>query len=100
MASAASPSSVKIPPILPMSTASRREVLLGYRRGVPHGPKAISYTIDYYDAYTMRGSHGTASYPVSDDLGHGMNYLGITGGGGPAPCDAGMPQREALHQAH
>ena len=92
MASAASPSSVKIPANFAyVDSVKAGRCYWGIGVEFPTVPKAISYTIDYYDAlYHAWEATGTGvPIPVSDDLGHGMNYLGITGGGGPAPCDAG-----------
>jgi hypothetical protein len=49
----------------------------------PTVPKATSYSITYYDGYYHAWEVSGSPVPVP------KNYLGITGGGGPAPCGSG-----------
>jgi Carboxypeptidase regulatory-like domain len=60
----------------------------------PSVPKATSYTIKYYDGYYHRPETGGQNVPIAGTQGmtKGMNYFGITGGGGPAPCVADASQ--------
>lgn len=91
LASVSSPSRVKIPANFAyVSRVKDDRCLWGIGVEFPTVPKATSYTIDYYDGYygQWEDTGATVPLPNSDDLGHGMNYLGITGGGGPAPCVA------------
>jgi hypothetical protein len=54
----------------------------------PSVPGATSYTIDYWDGYYGADEAGglAANAPKQAGMTKGMNYFGITGGGGPAPC--------------
>ncbi len=57
----------------------------------PTVPKAISYSFEYYDGYYHGWEAGGANVPVpkTEGMTKGLNYFGITGGGGPAPCGDG-----------
>jgi hypothetical protein len=54
----------------------------------PTVPKATSYSLVYFDGYYHGYETGGATTPVPKTPGmtKGLNYFGITGGGGPAPC--------------
>lgn len=54
----------------------------------PKVPKATGYSVEYWDGYWGGLESGTVGVPVSHTGGmtKGMNYFGVTGGGGPAPC--------------
>lgn len=53
----------------------------------PSVPGATSYTVDYYDGYYRANETGSVPVPVpSSDRAGSLNYMGITGGGGGAPC--------------
>jgi hypothetical protein len=95
LASLSSPSRVKIPAnFVYVSQVKDDRCLWGIGVEFPTVPKATSYTIDYFDGYYNQEIESGASVPIpaSDELGHGMNYLGITGGGGPAPCVADVTE--------
>lgn len=89
LSSASSPSRVKIPANFAwVGKVVDERCLWGIGVEFPTVPRATSYTIDYFDGYYGQEIESGASVPIptADELGHGMNYLGITGGGGPAPC--------------
>jgi hypothetical protein len=53
----------------------------------PSVPGAISYSVSYYDGYYRAQEFGSVPVPVpTSDRAGSLNYFGITGGGGPAPC--------------
>ena len=56
-------------------------------------PKATGYEIEYWDGYWQATEYGSVSTPVAHTSGmtSGMNYFGVTGGAGPAPCEADTP---------
>ncbi len=95
LASISAPSRTKIPANFAyVGTVKDQRCLWGIGVEFPTVPKATSYTVEYFDGYYGQEEEtGTAvPIPASDDLGHGMNYLGITGGGGPAPCVADVTE--------
>ena len=53
----------------------------------PSVPGATSYTVNYYDGYYRANESGSVPVPVpSSDRAGSLNFMGITGGGGGAPC--------------
>jgi Carboxypeptidase regulatory-like domain len=60
----------------------------------PSVEHASSYSISYYDGYWRAWEAGSATVPVPKTQGmtKGLNYFGITGGGGPAPCGTDATQ--------
>ncbi len=59
----------------------------------PAVAKAVGYDVQYYDGYWQSMEYGSVSTPVAHTKGmtKGMNYFGVTGGNGPAPCDDSDP---------
>jgi hypothetical protein len=59
----------------------------------PTVPKATGYSFQYWDGYWGATEGGSATAPVARTAGmtRGMNYFGVTGGSGPAPCGANDP---------
>lgn len=89
---AAAPTMIKIPANFAyVSHVQDDRCYWGIGVEYPSVPKATSYTIDYYDGLYQQWEATGASVPLSaaDKIGHGMNWAGITGGGGPAPCGSG-----------
>ena len=59
----------------------------------PSVPKAISYSITYYDGYYHSLEYGSVPAPVPKSNRAGsLNYFGITGGEGPGPCVADVTE--------
>jgi hypothetical protein len=94
-ASARSPTSLKIPGnFVYLSHVADERCLWGVGVEYPSVPKAVSYTIKYFDGYYNADEVGSQTVPVAGTKGmtRGMNYFGITGGGGPEPCVADVSQ--------
>jgi hypothetical protein len=95
LVAATAPSSIKIPAnFVYVGSAKTGRCLWGVGVEFPTVPKATSYTIQYFDGYynAWEETGTTVPIPASDELGHGMNYAGITGGGGPPPCISNVTQ--------
>jgi hypothetical protein len=94
-ASAKSPTSLKIPGnFVYVSHVADERCYWGVGVEYPSIPKAVSYTIKYFDGYYNAEETGSQTVPVPGTKGMtpGMNYFGITGGGGPEPCVADVSQ--------
>lgn len=88
-------SSIKIPAnFVYIGSSSTGRCLWGVGVEFPTVPGATSYSIDYFDGYYGHEYDTGATAPVAKQAGMtpGMNYLGITGGGGPAPCVSDVTQ--------
>ena len=88
---AAGPSSRKIPAHFVLLTTPTPDgrCLWGIGVEFPTVPGATSYTINYFDGlYRHWVAGGVASTAIAPNaaMPHGLNYYGITGGGGPQPC--------------
>jgi Carboxypeptidase regulatory-like domain len=88
--------SIKIPGnFVFVQTPSPDRCLWGVGVEFPAIHGAVSYTIDYWDGYWGHDETGGLSVPVTGqpgDMPKGVNYFGITGGGGPLPCVADPEQ--------
>ncbi len=59
----------------------------------PSVPGANGYAIRYFDGYYNAFEEGSVPVPIpASDRQGSLNYFGITGGGGPAPCVASVTQ--------